>query len=139
MAVPLRSIARNENGIAEAVPILKARFGERCQTGEAIRAQHGHTTTWIANEPPDAVVFVPIAAHVAEHYLDRELESSLTADKFNDPSRPRYLMFITRRAMYESLMRQAEVRLTPAFEIKRQRGTLLRIYRNGAPPAESAG
>ena len=58
MAVPLRSIARNENGIAEAVPILKARFGERCQTGEAIRAQHGHTTTWIANEPPDAVVFV---------------------------------------------------------------------------------
>ncbi|HJO22521.1 MAG: hypothetical protein GY772_33090 [bacterium] len=48
-------------------------------------------------------------------------------------------MFITRRAMYESLMRQAEVRLTPAFEIKRQRGTLLRIYRNGAPPAESAG
>ncbi|HJO24518.1 MAG: glycosyltransferase family 39 protein [Myxococcota bacterium] len=94
---------------------------------------------WInEHTEPNAVVFVPIAAHVAEYYLDREIESPLTAEKFNDTSRPRYLMFITRRAMYQTLMRHAETRLTPAFEIKRQRGTLLRIYRNGAPLAESS-
>lgn len=57
MAVPLRSIARNEEGIATAVPILKQRFGERCQTGLQIRKQHAHTTTWLPNEAPDAVVY----------------------------------------------------------------------------------
>ncbi|GAB5375439.1 MAG: FAD-linked oxidase C-terminal domain-containing protein [Acuticoccus sp.] len=57
MAVPLRSIARNDEGIETAVPILKQRFGERCQTGLAIRQQHAHTTTWLPNQAPDAVVF----------------------------------------------------------------------------------
>lgn len=57
MVLPLQRVARNDEGIATAVPILKQRFGERCQTGQAIREQHGHTTTWLANEPPDAVVF----------------------------------------------------------------------------------
>jgi len=64
MAVPLRSTARNADGIATAVPILKEHFGSRCQTGQAIREQHGHTTTWIANQPPDAVVFVRSTADV---------------------------------------------------------------------------
>lgn len=36
---------------------LASRFGDRFQTGAAIRAQHGSTTTWIAPQPPDAVVF----------------------------------------------------------------------------------
>ncbi|WP_420393393.1 FAD-binding oxidoreductase [Acuticoccus sp.] len=58
MAVPMTRRARNASGIALAVPILKQRFGERCETGAAIRAQHAHTTTWIAGEPADAVVFV---------------------------------------------------------------------------------
>ncbi|MEM8663864.1 MAG: FAD-binding protein, partial [Pseudomonadota bacterium] len=57
MAVPLRKVHRNEDGIATAVPILKQRFGPRCHTGEAMREQHAHTTTWLANEPPDAVIF----------------------------------------------------------------------------------
>jgi D-lactate dehydrogenase (cytochrome) len=51
------SLPRNDSGIATAVAILKQQFGGRLQTGDAIRQQHGHTTTWIANQPPDAVVF----------------------------------------------------------------------------------
>jgi D-lactate dehydrogenase (cytochrome) len=43
--------------IATAIGILKQRFGDRVQTGEALRRQHGPTLTWIANEPPDAVVW----------------------------------------------------------------------------------
>ena len=34
---------------------LAARFGNRFSASEAIRRQHGHTLTWIENEPPDAV------------------------------------------------------------------------------------
>jgi D-lactate dehydrogenase (cytochrome) len=36
---------------------LAARFGNRFTASEAIRRQHGHTLTWLENEPPDAVVF----------------------------------------------------------------------------------
>lgn len=64
MATALKRVPRNEAGIEVVVPILKQRFGERCDTGEAVRAQHGHTTTWIANEAPDAVVFVESADDV---------------------------------------------------------------------------
>ena len=46
------SPARNADGIKTAIAVLKQRFGDRLQTGEAIREQHGHTLTWIKNEPP---------------------------------------------------------------------------------------
>ena len=36
---------------------LAARFGNRFTASEAIRKAHGHTLTWLENEPPDAVVF----------------------------------------------------------------------------------
>jgi D-lactate dehydrogenase (cytochrome) len=39
------------------VRTLTARFGNRLVTSQAVREQHANTTTWIANEPPDAVVF----------------------------------------------------------------------------------
>lgn len=55
---------RNEDGIATAVAILKQRFGERAQTGEAIRGQHAHTTTYIPSQLPDAVVFAEGAEDV---------------------------------------------------------------------------
>jgi D-lactate dehydrogenase (cytochrome) len=40
-----------------AVGALLARFGNKVVTSQAVREQHGHTTTWLANQPPDAVVF----------------------------------------------------------------------------------
>ena len=51
---------------AAALALLARRFGPRFQSGRAIREQHGATTTWIANEPPDAVVFPHAAEEVAE-------------------------------------------------------------------------
>jgi D-lactate dehydrogenase (cytochrome) len=36
---------------------LAARFGNRCQTGEAVRAQHGASETHFAPAPPEVVVF----------------------------------------------------------------------------------
>jgi D-lactate dehydrogenase (cytochrome) len=50
--------ARRADGAATAIAVLRQRFGERLQTGEAIRRQHANTLTWLANEPPDAVVWV---------------------------------------------------------------------------------
>ncbi len=50
-------LPRNEAGIETVVGILKQRFGERLQTSASVREQHGHTTTWIENQHPDAVVF----------------------------------------------------------------------------------
>lgn len=60
------TLPRNEAGLEIAIGILKQRFGDRCQTGHAIREQHGHTTTWIPNQPPDAVVFVVSTEEVAD-------------------------------------------------------------------------
>jgi D-lactate dehydrogenase (cytochrome) len=55
--VAVEAVARNDAGIAAALPILHQRFGDRFVLSAAIRHQHGHTTTWLATQPPDAVVF----------------------------------------------------------------------------------
>ena len=41
----------------QAIAELAAAFGNRLVTSQAVREQHGNTTTWIASQPPDAVVF----------------------------------------------------------------------------------
>lgn len=43
--------------IERTVGDLLARFGNKVATSQAVREQHGHTTTWLTNQPPDAVVF----------------------------------------------------------------------------------
>ena len=60
----ISALPRNEEGIAAAVGILKQRFGPHCQTGVDVRRQHGHTTTYIPNQMPDAVVFAGSAEDV---------------------------------------------------------------------------
>jgi D-lactate dehydrogenase (cytochrome) len=45
---------------------LAARFGNKLVTSEAVRIQHGHTLTWVANAPPDAVVFVDSTEDVVD-------------------------------------------------------------------------
>jgi D-lactate dehydrogenase (cytochrome) len=52
--------------VETAIAILRQKFGERLQTGEAIRRQHANTLTWIENQPPDAVVWVETADDVAD-------------------------------------------------------------------------
>jgi D-lactate dehydrogenase (cytochrome) len=51
---------------AAAVARLRERFAERVATGEEIRRQHANTLTWIAGQPPDAVIFAESTAEVAE-------------------------------------------------------------------------
>ncbi|WP_157015801.1 FAD-binding oxidoreductase [Mesorhizobium xinjiangense] len=62
----LAPVERNEEGIAAVLGILRQRFGERFQTGQAIREQHGHTTTYIPNQLPDGVAFVETTEEVSE-------------------------------------------------------------------------
>jgi D-lactate dehydrogenase (cytochrome) len=56
--VEARERTKQERKAADAViTALAARFGNRLVTSQAVREQHAHTTTWIDNQPPDAVVF----------------------------------------------------------------------------------
>jgi D-lactate dehydrogenase (cytochrome) len=48
---------RDRKAVDTVIAALAARFGNRLVTSQAVREQHAHTTTWIANQPPDAVVF----------------------------------------------------------------------------------
>jgi D-lactate dehydrogenase (cytochrome) len=54
---PDRGVRRDPHAIKSVVAALAAKFGNRLVTSQAVREQHANTTTWIANEPPDAVVF----------------------------------------------------------------------------------
>lgn len=60
----IRSGLRNETGIAAALAALAPRFGNRLQTGEALRRQHAHSTTYIPAQLPDAVIFPESAEDV---------------------------------------------------------------------------
>src|SRR5258707_15586938 len=48
---------RDPAAVKAVIAALAAKFGNRLVTSQAVREQHANTTTWIANEPPDAVVF----------------------------------------------------------------------------------
>lgn len=61
----LRGTKPDGTALAAAIAELAALLGDRLQLGAAIRAQHGHTTTWIENQPPDAVAFPQSTAEVA--------------------------------------------------------------------------
>jgi D-lactate dehydrogenase (cytochrome) len=52
--------------LGEAVAVLSQRFGDRVSTAQAVREQHGHTTTYHKNLPPDAVVFAQSTEEVAD-------------------------------------------------------------------------
>ena len=52
--------------VPTAIAVLRQRFGDRLQTGEAIRQQHANTLTWLENQPPDAVIWVETAEEVRE-------------------------------------------------------------------------
>jgi D-lactate dehydrogenase (cytochrome) len=62
----VEQVTRNETGIATALGILKQRFGDRFQTGQSIREQHAHTTTYIPSQLPDGVAFVETTAEVQD-------------------------------------------------------------------------
>ena len=59
--------SKQDRKAADAViAALAARYGNRLVTSQAVREQHAHTTTWIAPQPPDAVVFPQATEEVQE-------------------------------------------------------------------------
>ncbi|MFH1795582.1 MAG: FAD-linked oxidase C-terminal domain-containing protein [Pseudomonadota bacterium] len=64
--VDVVDLPRNEAGIAEATASLAGRFGGRFQAGQAIRAQHAHTATYLPAQAPDGVVFAETTEEVQE-------------------------------------------------------------------------
>jgi D-lactate dehydrogenase (cytochrome) len=58
--------ARDPRAIASVIAVLAQKFGNRLVTSQAVREQHGNTLTWVANQPPDAVVFPQSTADVQE-------------------------------------------------------------------------
>ena len=61
-----QQVAKNEVGIETAISVLKQRFDERLSTAQAVREQHGHTTTFLKNEAPDAVIFARSTEEVSD-------------------------------------------------------------------------
>jgi D-lactate dehydrogenase (cytochrome) len=54
----MRAAARPQpEALAKVLAALATRFGTRFSTAAAVRAQHANQLTWVATEPPDAVVF----------------------------------------------------------------------------------
>lgn len=51
---------------AAIVNVLKQRFPGRVEIGHEIRRQHANSVSWLANEPPDVVVFAEQALDVAD-------------------------------------------------------------------------
>ena len=56
-------------GIAAALGALKPRFGDRLVTGTDVRRAHAHTTTYIPNQMPDAVLFAETEEDVRDLVL----------------------------------------------------------------------
>ncbi|UFW51290.1 MULTISPECIES: FAD-binding oxidoreductase [Bradyrhizobium] len=52
--------------LTSALQALTARFGNRLITSQAVREQHGHTTTWLQNQPPDAVLMAQETADIQD-------------------------------------------------------------------------
>src|SRR5215813_1841546 len=63
---PVSHEGRDPKALAATLAALAARFGNRLVTSRAVREQHANTTSWIANEPPDAVVFPQTAFDVQD-------------------------------------------------------------------------
>jgi len=55
---------RDRSAVDVVIAALAAQFGNRLVTSQAVREQHANTVTWIANQPPDAVVFPQSTADV---------------------------------------------------------------------------
>jgi len=56
----------DDSTIAALTAELHKRYGNRVVTSLAVRQQHGHTTTWVENQPPDIVVYPQSTAEVSE-------------------------------------------------------------------------
>jgi len=61
-----QAASRDPKAVAATIRALAARFGNRLVTSQAVREQHANTTTWIENQPPDAVMYPQSTEDVQE-------------------------------------------------------------------------
>ena len=66
LSVPHNLPRPEPQALARAIEALAARFGNRLVTSQAVRDQHAHTTTWLAPQPPDAVVMAQETADIQD-------------------------------------------------------------------------
>ena len=66
MAVPQSTHEGLDSRQSAGLAVLKERFHNRYSDAAAVREQHGHTTTWHANQAPDAVIFAQGEGDVVE-------------------------------------------------------------------------
>src|ERR1700733_5780777 len=59
-------LKRDGRAVDRVIAALAAKVGNRLVTSQAVREQHGNTLPWIANQPPDAVVFPQSTEEVQE-------------------------------------------------------------------------
>jgi len=53
------ALGRPRPAVIDRVKVeLAARFGNKLVTSDVVRQQHANNTTWLPNEPPDAVIYV---------------------------------------------------------------------------------
>jgi D-lactate dehydrogenase (cytochrome) len=64
MTTAVRSATPSSEPRALALAALAAQFGDRLSVAPAVREQHANTTTWVPNQPPDAVAFPRSTADV---------------------------------------------------------------------------
>lgn len=57
---------KDQKAVDAVCQLLEQRYGERFAMGQALREQHGHTTTWLENQCPDGVVFAQSAQEVSD-------------------------------------------------------------------------
>lgn len=65
-AVEANMTAFEQNAISDAISVLKQKFGDRLSQSEAVRSHHSHTTSWLPQQLPDAVVFARTTAEISD-------------------------------------------------------------------------
>ena len=66
VVAPLMTRQKDQAAIDRVCAALADRFGDRFSTGQSLREQHGHTTTFLTNQWPDGVVFAQSTDEVSE-------------------------------------------------------------------------
>jgi len=83
------------------------------------------------NMEANATVCVPRnVAFILNYYLNKEVLTDCSAEKFYDTSTPKYLLLLSRKAVYNDFMYEINEEYLPVYTIRRQKGSLAKIFKN---------
>ncbi len=76
-------------------------------------------------------MYVPFFGHCAAVYLRRPvIINPELQDDFFDETTPNYFMYITRVSRYDRTIQYLENNYEPIFQIRRQKATLVKVFKN---------